>query len=377
MRALIIVDVQLTFCSGGELGVPGGHDVADRIADLLRTHADDYDLIVTTQDWHIAPGDHFSTEPDYVDTWPAHGVAGSTNAELHPRIVEALAQMQENHPGLPYQKLLKGQYAASYSGFDGVNQEGESLVQILRNHEITQVDVVGLALSHCVAATSLDAVQNGFIVKVFRDLTRPVTVESGLEAVEKLEAAGVIYTHSPHWTFACYTASRTPDNPVYTAAADELGEALGQAGHSIVYGGGNCGLMGIVADAALETGASVYGIIPEHFDGHEVEHLELTRLERVDTMATRKARMAELADCFIALPGGVGTLEEIFEVWSQQYLGMHAKPVVFYNTNGYWDTLLQALDEFVEVGTLDRQLRENLIVVDNPTDLLETLGIVA
>lgn len=375
MRALIIVDVQPTFCPGGELAVDGGDDVADRIADLLRTHAADYHLLVTTQDWHIAPGDHFSTEPDYVDTWPPHGVAGSPTAELHPRIVDALAQVQETHPELPYQKLLKGQYAASYSGFDGSNEQGESLVQILRAHGITHLDVVGLALSHCVAATALDAAQNGFQVTVLRDLTRPVTPEVGIEAVAKLESAGVHYTHSPHWTFACYTASRLPHDNIYAAAAAELARTLGEAGHSIVYGGGNCGLMGVVADAALETGASVYGVIPEHFDGHEVEHLHLTRLERVDTMSTRKNRMAELSDCFIALPGGVGTLEEIFEVWAHQYLGIHDKPVVFYNTNGYWDTLLQAMDEFVEAGVLDSQLLHNLVVVDNPTDLLKQVGV--
>lgn len=374
MRALIIVDMQPTFCPGGELAVDGGHDIADRIADLLRAHATNYDLIVTTQDWHIAPGDHFSTEPDYIDTWPPHGVAGTPGAEIHPRVHDALDALATQHPDLPLETLRKGHYAASYSGFDGINSHEESLNQILRNHHITHTDIVGLALSHCVAATALDAAQNGYHVTVFSDLTCPVSPALGEEAVAKLTAAGVDYTHSPFWTLACYTASRMPHDPAYREAAAQLGTAIGQAGHAIVYGGGNCGLMGVVADAALAQGASVYGVIPELFDGHEVSHHGLTRLEEVDTMSTRKNRMAELADCFIALPGGVGTLEEIFEVWAHRHLRMHHKPIVFYNTNGYWDTLLQAVDEYVAAGVMDPQLRHDLIVVETPEELWAQLG---
>ena len=120
-RVLIIVDVQPTFCEGGTLAVAGGNAVAERVAAYATAHREDYRLIVTTQDWHIEPGAHFSAAPDYVDTWPPHGVAGSAEAELHP----ALAGL-----GLDAQ-VKKGQYAAAYSGFEGVTDD---VLELLLRH---------------------------------------------------------------------------------------------------------------------------------------------------------------------------------------------------------------------------------------------------
>lgn len=182
-KALIIVDVQPTFCEGGALGVDGGNAVAERIAQYVESTRGAYDLIITTQDWHIDPGDHFSDEPDFVDTWPPHGVAGTEEAELHP----ALADVDPDY------SVKKGQYAAAYSGFEGTDPSGATLAEILSDAEIADVDVVGIAESHCVLATALDAVGLDLdgSVRVFTDLTVPVTPEQGAAAREKLAAAGV------------------------------------------------------------------------------------------------------------------------------------------------------------------------------------------
>src|SRR5690625_1829597 len=142
-RALLVVDVQPTFCEGGALGVAGGDAVAEGIASFVRMHRDRYDLVVTTQDWHIDPGEHFSDNPDFVDSWPPHGVADTPEAELHP----ALADLA------PDASVKKGQYDAGYSGFLGADEEGRDMAQILREADITSVDVVGIAESHCVKET--------------------------------------------------------------------------------------------------------------------------------------------------------------------------------------------------------------------------------
>ncbi|MDO5025066.1 MAG: isochorismatase family protein [Trueperella sp.] len=180
-RALIIVDVQPTFCEGGALGVDGGNDVAERIADFVTDNADEYEYIVTTQDWHIEPGDHFATEPDFVDTWPPHGVAGTPEAELH----EAIASLPVDD------QVKKGQYAAAYSGFEGTDAEGQTLESLLRAHDIQAIDVVGIAESHCVKETALDALRAGWPVRVFSDLTVPVSAELGEAARVEMDEAGV------------------------------------------------------------------------------------------------------------------------------------------------------------------------------------------
>lgn len=185
-RALIVVDVQPTFCEGGALPSPGANAVAERVARYVEQHGGDYAAVVTTQDWHVDPGSHFSDEPDFVDTWPPHGVAGTAEAELHP----ALA-------GLDFDaSVKKGMYAAAYSGFEGVDDEGRSLEDVLRGRGVTAVDVVGLVESHCVKETALDARRRGLTARVFTDLTVPVTPELGAQAREVMAAAGVELTES-------------------------------------------------------------------------------------------------------------------------------------------------------------------------------------
>ena len=180
-RALVVVDVQPTFCEGGALAVEGGNAVAAGIATYVEAHRDRYDAVVTTQDWHIDPGAHFSTAPDFVDTWPPHGVAGTAEAELHP----ALADLR------PDASVKKGRYAAAYSGFEGTDARGRSLERILRESGIEAVDVVGIAESHCVRATALDAHASGLATRVLTDLTVPVTPEQGAAARAELAAAGI------------------------------------------------------------------------------------------------------------------------------------------------------------------------------------------
>ena len=185
-RALIVVDVQPTFCEGGALAVDGGNATARAIAAFVDTHRGDYDLVVTTQDWHVDPGDHFSETPDFVDSWPPHGVAGTLEAELHP----ALARLA------PEVSVKKGEYEAAYSGFEGRDAEGHLLADILRAEEISAVDVVGIAESHCVKATALDALALGLATRVFTDLTVPVSPEQGEQARAELARAGVVLAQS-------------------------------------------------------------------------------------------------------------------------------------------------------------------------------------
>ncbi len=185
-NALLIVDVQPTFCEGGELPIEGGNACAQRISEYVDVYQDDYDFIITTQDWHIEPGGHFSDNPDFVDTWPPHGMAGSDNAEIHRALGTA---------NIDY-SVKKGQYRAAYSGFEGEMPDGTTLMQVIEDEGITAVDVVGLALSHCVKETALDARKAGIRVRVLRDLSEPVSAELGEQAVDQLRAAGVTVTRS-------------------------------------------------------------------------------------------------------------------------------------------------------------------------------------
>lgn len=183
-RALLVVDVQPTFCEGGALGVDGGNDVAAGVARFVAERRGDYATIATTQDWHIDPGAHFATppeEPDFVDTWPPHGIAGTAEAELHPALA-ALA---------PDVSVRKGMYAAAYSGFEGVDADGSSLAALLAQAGTDAVDVVGIAESHCVLATALDARALGYPVRVLTDLTVPVSPEQGAAARTRMADAGV------------------------------------------------------------------------------------------------------------------------------------------------------------------------------------------
>jgi nicotinamidase/pyrazinamidase len=184
-RALVVVDVQPTFCEGGELPVAGGNATADRIAAYLADAADNYRLIVTTQDWHIEPGSHFSTTPDFVDTWPPHGIAGTPNAELHPAIAKAISALPR------VVSLRKGAYQAAYSGFEATDDAGHDLAWHLAANDIREVDICGIAESHCVKATALDGARLGYRVTVLTDLTVPVTPELGEQARSEMLAAGV------------------------------------------------------------------------------------------------------------------------------------------------------------------------------------------
>lgn len=189
-RALLIIDVQPDFCEGGSLGVPGGHTVAAAIAADVATRRGSYSAVVTTQDWHIDPGSHFSDTPDFIDSWPVHCVAGTAGAALHPRIA-----------GLPVDAhFAKGRFSAAYSGFEArelvasaplEDESGPLLEQWLKDRGITAVDVVGIATDHCVRATALDAAAAGFDTTVITPLTAAVSPENLPRVYTTLREAGV------------------------------------------------------------------------------------------------------------------------------------------------------------------------------------------
>jgi len=161
--------------------------------------------------------------------------------------------------------------------------------------------------------------------------------------------------------------------PIYRQAAHALGRHLAEHGLRLIYGGGAVGLMGVVADAAMAAGGEVIGIIPQSLERAEIGHTGLTRLEIVDTMHTRKARMAELSDAFIALPGGLGTLEELFEVWTWGQLGYHNKPLGLLDVNGFYSKLGDFLDHLVEERFVRAQHRAMLQLSESPAELLQAL----
>lgn len=162
-------------------------------------------------------------------------------------------------------------------------------------------------------------------------------------------------------------------NPLYAEAAVALGRALAQKGITLVYGGGAVGLMGTVADAALAAGGEVIGVIPQSLQRSEIGHPGLTRLEVVDGMHARKARMNELADGFIALPGGLGTLEELFEVWTWGQLGYHRKPLGLLEVNGFYGKLIGFLDHLVDERFVRSSHRGMLQVREHPVELIDAL----
>jgi nicotinamidase/pyrazinamidase len=207
-RALIIVDVQNDFCEGGSLAVSGGADVAGAISEYVDAHHGEFDHIVATQDWHIDPGDHFSRTPDFKDSWPRHCVAGTPGAELHPDLDTEYIQAY----------FQKGQFAAAYSGFEGLlapedavptgerqpgalpgpadveslapDEDAIGLDDWLQSHDVEDVVVVGIATDYCVMATALDAVQAGYSVTVLRSLTAGIA-EDLEDAVAEMELGGV------------------------------------------------------------------------------------------------------------------------------------------------------------------------------------------
>lgn len=172
---------------------------------------------------------------------------------------------------------------------------------------------------------------------------------------------------------AVFTGAKDGASPEYAQLARSLGATLAHAGVTVVYGGGKVGLMGAVADGALDAGGRVVGVMPEHLVSGEIAHPGLSELEVVRTMHERKQRMADLADAFIALPGGGGTLDEFFEAWTWQQLGVHSKPVGLCGRR-FWQPLLDMLDHMVTEGFVRPEDRETLMVADGPDDVLPRLS---
>ena len=173
---------------------------------------------------------------------------------------------------------------------------------------------------------------------------------------------------------AIYCGSATPADPLYLEAARDVGRTLAERGIGVVYGGGRLGLMGAVADAALAAGGEVIGIIPQALVDAEVAHRDLTELHVVPGMHERKKAFTDLADGFVTIPGGTGTMDELWEALSWAQLGYHADPVGLLNTAGYYDPLIQFWDRMGEVGFLRPQHRDLLIVADTLDVLLDRMA---
>ncbi|MFI5446158.1 TIGR00730 family Rossman fold protein [Polaromonas sp. UC242_47] len=177
----------------------------------------------------------------------------------------------------------------------------------------------------------------------------------------------------PAFSLCVYCGSRPGVDPVFAEAARQVGQWIGEHGGQLVYGGGHNGLMGIVADATLAAGGRVIGVIPKALVEKEWAHTGCTELHIVDTMHERKRLMAEHADAFLSLPGGIGTLEEFFEVWTWRQLGYHAKPVGLLNLGGYYTELLTFLNSSVKSGFMSDWQMELICVASEPTALLQQL----
>jgi len=186
-QALIVVDVQNDFCEGGSLSVAGGAGIASDIAVVLHhwtrkdPKAPAYDVVVATKDHHIDPGAHWSSEPDFVDTWPVHCRVGTEGEAFHP-----------NLDPQPFDAIFrKGEHEAAYSGFEGRSTDGTPLAEWLRGHGVEQVDICGIATDHCVRATALDAVSNGFTTRVLLELCAGVAPDSTERALTEMRQAGI------------------------------------------------------------------------------------------------------------------------------------------------------------------------------------------
>lgn len=177
----------------------------------------------------------------------------------------------------------------------------------------------------------------------------------------------------PITSLCVYCGARPGDRPEYSQAARDFGKLLAERQIRLVYGGGNVGLMGIVADAALAAGGQVVGVIPTALASKELAHQGLSELIEVASMHERKLRMATLADSFVALPGGIGTLEELFEVYTWQQLGFHGKPIGLLDVAGYYRPLLDFLDQMSERQFLRPEHRQLLLAASDPTELLERI----
>jgi nicotinamidase/pyrazinamidase len=187
VRALIVVDVQNDFCEGGSLAVAGGAAVAAGISEHLAAEGAGYARVVASRDYHIDPGGHFSSHPDFAGSWPAHCVVGTPGAQFHPALdtgpIEAV--------------FSKGAYAAAYSAFEGTDEDGTPLADWLRQRDVDALDVVGIATDYCVRATALDAARAGFATRVLLGLTAGVGPATTRDAVDALRGAGVELLGAP------------------------------------------------------------------------------------------------------------------------------------------------------------------------------------
>jgi uncharacterized protein (TIGR00730 family) len=172
---------------------------------------------------------------------------------------------------------------------------------------------------------------------------------------------------------AVYCGSSIGSDPVFAKAAVELARAMAERGVDLVYGGGRLGLMGLIADSVLELGGRVYGVIPAALVDLEVAHTGVTELHTVVTMHERKAKMTDFADAFLALPGGIGTLDELFEAWSWNVLGYHKQPLCLLNVAGFWDGLIEFIDHATESGFMSEARRKQLLVAGAPEEALKLL----
>ncbi len=175
-------------------------------------------------------------------------------------------------------------------------------------------------------------------------------------------------------TICVYCGSSDKIHPDYLEAARQVGEEIARRGLKLAYGAGCTGLMGALADGALQAGGDVTGVIPSYFNTHQLAHQGLTRLEVVDTIHQRKARLAEMADAFIALPGGFGTLDEFFEILTWAQIGLHSKPVGLLNTRNYYDPLLVFIQQAHREGFIYDEHRALLSSAVQPGDLLDALA---
>lgn len=181
-------------------------------------------------------------------------------------------------------------------------------------------------------------------------------------------------SQSPSRRIAVYCGSASGNRPEFLTEAKSLGAAIANAGFGLVYGGASVGLMGAVADSALAHGTEVIGVLPEVLSGREIAHAGLTRLELVSSMHERKARMVELADAFLILPGGYGTLDELMEVVTWAQLKIHSKPSILINTLDYWNGLLAALDTAVAYGFLKPQYRALIEVASSAEEAVQMVN---
>jgi uncharacterized protein (TIGR00730 family) len=172
---------------------------------------------------------------------------------------------------------------------------------------------------------------------------------------------------------AVYCGSATGTDPTFAEATRATARAMVSHGVDLVYGGGRLGLMGLIADSVLELGGKVYGVIPAALVDLEVAHTGVTELFHVANLHERKAKMTDLADAFIALPGGIGTLDELFEAWSWNALGYHAKPFCLLNVGGFWDGMIEFIDHATTSGFLSASRRRQLLVATTPEEALNLL----